>query len=376
MLFGGFIVSAPLAYSSPVVRLVFQAVVGLYVVYAALKSYSQKEKLIIYYLILAIYTTFQLYINSFRLFPADLNPFIAILIAISFKKYEKVTYKILKLIVVINLFAMLYESYFGYYLFVIQREIVYEPGRMQGLFAYSKEASYFLVSTLILFRINRENKILLYVLLMSSLLTGSRTSILPVVLIVVLDSLMDLLKMDRIKIIIQRYSAVTLVTIISIVSVLIYFNADNEYIYYRILNSFNFESSSQISRLNFWNMYINGISSFSMSELWIGNGTYLNHVYGNGAENTFLMLFSQVGVIGLMLILAPLIYYWFKNRTNYVAVTNFIIIVFAMQVGRYGIGWSDGILLWIYVFSLHNKGKPMLPIHESTFERARVESNS
>ena len=131
-----------------------------------------------------------------------------------------------------------------------------------------------------------------------------------------------------------------------------YFDDDNIYMLYRILSSFDFSSSSHVERVLFWSGYINELDNYSFNQWLFGAGTYLNFLLGNGSENTYLMVLSQSGLIGLFIfgfpLLLALIMFFRYPRELY----PLVLMLLFLNVGRIGVGWADGILMWCYVIGV------------------------
>ena len=104
----------------------------------------------------------------------------------SFRYYDKFKY-ILIFMIYLNLLSMIYDVTMGEYLFELGADIgnAYQSVRAKGLFGYSKEAGAFLIFATLIFR--KDSIFLLSVLLISSIMSGSRTPMIFVGIILCIE---------------------------------------------------------------------------------------------------------------------------------------------------------------------------------------------
>jgi len=299
LLFIGFIISAPFTYFVPSLRYIAAIIIFLYLIVTIFTNYWTDKQLFIFQIFLILYLFIQLFLNQIRDYNADFSILFSILFATLFLKNIEQIIRILKIIIIINFVIMIYEVITFEYIINIVEVNKYQFGRMQGLFSYSKEAGYFLLITFIFIRYF--NVILFYqlIIFLSSFMSGSRTAMLFIGFILIIDNIYLIHKKITLYKFIKRYISLFFILYVGLVLFTYYFNEDNIYILNRILNSFNMESSSQSERIVFWKSYFFAFNDYNIIELLFGKGTYLNHQIDNGAESAYLMLFSQLGLIGL-----------------------------------------------------------------------------
>ena len=320
-LFLGIIVCAPIVYFVPYMRYIFIVFLIIFLFFYFLYSYFQTKNLFVFQSLIICFIIIQMGLSQFRQHDADLAPFIAMLIASLFIWNTNKILNLLKIVVILNFIAMVYEVLSEKYIINIILENQYEFGRMQGLFSYSKEAGYFILISFLFVRYFNNSFILKIILLFSSVLSGSRTSMLFILIIMLIDYIYITCRHINIVLFINRCLCFAFIIVFGIIISKIYFTNENEYMLFRILSSFDFESSSQAERLLYWNEYIKYILNYNFFCFLFGNGAYVDSIVGNGAESTYLMIISQQGIFGLLLFLIPLflvVILFFLNRLNFI----------------------------------------------------------
>ncbi|MEH0667492.1 hypothetical protein H4F18_14380 [Vibrio scophthalmi] len=358
MLFVGFVTSALFTYKLPSIRIIAVLFIALVVFVSIVKNINKIDFL--FQSILIIFVVFQIYIDQFRSYQSDIAPFIAMIIALSFYRYNDVIYKVLRVVLVINFFVMIYELVNHDYLIKVVEENKYEPGRLQGLFSYSKECGFFLFMAFLYVRKYQAGLYIKSIVIASSLMSGSRTAMIFVGFIILFDFFLSLQINFKVK---DFYKAIVTLLFgggIFWFLVVSYFDENNIYMLYRILASFDFSSSSHGDRIFFWISYIHELSNYTLTQWLFGAGTYLNVIIGNGSENTYLMVISQSGLSGLLIFVFPLaltlLLFFRYPRELY----PLVLILLFLNVGRIGVGWADGILMWCYVISAIYSGTTMI----------------
>lgn len=353
-LFIGFITSGIFTYYIPILRYFAVIAIFIYLLFNMLINYWVEKKLFLFQLFLVSYILLQYLLNQTRDFGGDYSSLIAMLLAsIFYKKIDSII-NIIKFIIVVNFFIMLYEVISLEYIIKIVESNEYVSARMQGLFSYSKEAGYFLLIVFIFLRYFSVSMFYKILILLSSVMSGSRTAILAVCFILILDYIVSTHKKLTVINLVKQYVYLIMTSGMLIIFSIYYFSSKNEYMFRRILSSFNFDSSNHLERFYFWNSYFNGLNDYTLFEWIFGKGTYLNHLIGNGAENTYLMIISQIGIIGLLLFIIPIfliILLFLKFSFKYYPLMILFTFLF---VGRVGTGWADGILMWILIFYILN----------------------
>lgn len=350
LLFVGFISAAFFAYFFPIIKIVAIAFVLVYLIINIFMNYYYDSRIFIFQLFLISFLFLQLFLNQIRDFNADLAILIVMLLGTAFMKNIDETIKILKVVVIVNFFIMLYEVINFEYLIQIVEANKYEFGRMQGLFSYSKEAGYFLLIAFIYMRYFDISMFYKIIILLSSVLSGSRTAIVAIVFILLVDYIYNTHKGINIKFLFKQYM-LFIITITSLWLLSVYYFTDqNEYMLHRILSSFDFESSSQVTRVTFWNEYFQSLNNYSILQWLVGNGTYLNNLIGNGSENAYLMVISQLGILGFFIFTLPFIFVIVLFLNKPFKYYPLLVLAIFLFVGRIGVGWADGILMWMLVY--------------------------
>lgn len=298
----------------------------------------------------------QVLLNIIRMDPADLAFFIAIILGFYLKCHASTCTKMIKIINFFTICIMIYEvSSTSYLIEIVNRK--FEFGRLQGLFSYSKEAGYYVIAaTFYLFTVRQLKIFCMLTLLAIAILSGTRTAMLfmsVVILIIFVNSLVGKVTHRKVK----TFGLFALASI-SLLFLLrkYYFVGKSEYMLSRLTHSFNFSSSSHQDRLFIWKSYLEGIDQYNLYEVIFGAGTKLNIILGNGAESFYLMILSQYGLITLVSILCIFILIVTKanNIAEIMIIASLLVILF---VGRIGVGWADGILIWAAFFHILDRTK-------------------
>lgn len=354
-LFIGLVVSSPITYFIPSIRPLVLAILMIFSFLYFFDLYFKNRGFFLFQFLIVSFGAIQYSLNQIRTYDADLAPLIAMFIASLFINHVNQILKLLKIVIIVNLLVMLYEFFSFQYVINIVVENRYEFGRMQGLFSYSKEAGYFIVMAFLFVRFFDNSFIFKIILFLSAVLSGSRTPIIFIAIIMFIDYIYLVHRHINIKKLIKKYLYVIIILFVFISLGAFYFTDKNEYMLLRILSSFDFESSSQQARLFFWSEYVYHIGNYNFFQLLFGDGTYINNVIGNGSESSYLMILSQMGLIGLLLFVIPLFVItilFFKYPFTFYPL---IIMMLFLQVGRISMGWADGILMWVLIFFILNK---------------------
>lgn len=352
MLFVGFITSAFFTYKSPEIRIIAALCVALVLLIDIVNNVKKRRIEFLFQSIILIFVVFLFTLDQVRGYESQLALFISMIIALSFYKYNDLIYKVLRVVLVINFLVMTYELMTYEYLIKVIEENKYEHGRLQGLFSYSKECGFFLFMVFLYVKKYSSGLFIKSIIIASSLMSGSRTVILFVGFIILLDFVLSFQVKLKVKVFFQIMLIIIFGGILFGLLILKYFDDNNIYMLYRILSSFDFSSSSHVERILFWNGYINGLDNYLFHQWLFGAGTYLNIALGNGSENTYLMIVSQFGLIGLFvfglpLVLALIMFFRYPRELYPLA-----LMLLFLNVGRIGVGWADGILMWCYVIGV------------------------
>ena len=339
----GFICNATITQFYPEIRALFILAVLILACYKVM-TYG-KSQLLIYTAILLLLSLFYAYYAIIDHFTDNAYLYCLIL---GMLVGDNIVFlkKILALLLIINFLIMLYEISSQEYFITIVAANEFEPGRYQGLFSYSKEASYFLVSTFLLFRHLGTSLSINLIFLMSSVLTGSRTSMIFIGFILVIDLF---IKTDYRTIVKKhkfKYMFFSFIVFPQLLGYMKVYFKENFIIYNRIMQSFDTQSSGHLDRSYYFNQYVNYIQEYNIIEFFIGKGGFVGAEVGNGSENTWLTLYAETGLIGFLIYLIPMLYVSFQSLKKFNKYYPFILLIILMFFGRIALGWADGILLW------------------------------
>jgi len=361
----GFICNATLTQFFPELRTLF---ISSTLILGSYKTLTfGRSKILIYILILILTlllfnSKYYILINSYT----DNAYFYCLILGILISDNIFYLKKIMSWVIIINLLIMIYEIFkFEYFINIVSAN-KFEIGRYQGLFSYSKEASYFLVISFLLFRHLGTSLSMKLFFLISSIFTGSRTSIIFIVFILVIDFL---LKIDFKIIFAKQTIKYFFYSFLFLPPIVVFFNLyfiDNFIIYNRIMQSFDFQSSGHLDRIYYHNQYINYFQNYNFVEFFIGKGSFVGDKVGNGSENTWLTLFAETVLIVFLIYLVPILYISFLSTKNFIKYYPFILLMILMLFGRIALGWADGILLWsliFYIIYFNKKGYEKNYIH-------------
>jgi hypothetical protein len=128
----------------------------------------------------------------------------------------------------------------------------------------------------------------------------------------------------------------------------------------RLQSVANIQDSGNSARLIYWKK---GLDMFREYDLWnqlLGNSGFYRYQVGNSAENGWLMLLLDNGVVGFMYYFTPLLlitYLSFQKKTYHFAYM-FLLFV-CMMIQTFHLGASANLLYWIIIYSfyLQLKGK-------------------
>ena len=355
-IFIGFIACGVFTQYTPLLRYLSVSIVlilALLSFFNAIQRYRHpSEQIVTFLMYLALV---QLFFNITRNNPADLSIFLVIILGYLIKSYFNISVKLIATLNFFTISIMIYELVsFSYFIDLENNK--FEFGRLQGLFSYSKEAGYYVIAaSFYLFTVRRLTTSSILGLLAIATLSGTRTAILFVISILFIKFMNGIIKISYDKL--RKFIVFMLMsTLLLYVSLNYYFVGKSEYMIYRFKNSFNFVSSSHQDRLFFWRSYLEGINDYSWYEIIFGAGTKLNIILGNGAESFYLMILSQYGLITLVSILSIFILIVTKaNKIEEIMIIASLLVI--LFVGRIGVGWADGILIWAAFFHILDRTK-------------------
>lgn len=247
------------------------------------------------------------------------------------------------LILLLNFFTLILEKLNGYYLLDAGHQFHLRQG--QGIFTWTKIQGEFLIAIACLFP---KSRIILFILLLSSLFSGVRASQLFILVLA-------LLAFSR------NISLKTIIFLICSLFFLYCLNRVFDYQVFRAFDSFTItrilyllDSSSSIysvrTQVHSW--HLDCISNYSLAELFLGNGRYCEDLYNWGAESTVLHLIEHYGLVVSLFLLSTYIILFGKTLKKKNYQTCLILTIFAAYFWnwRFGLGFL-GIFIWWYIFS-------------------------
>lgn len=355
--FTGFIASGVFTQYLPIIRylsvmiaLVFSVILILHI----MNNFTLPSEIIATSCI--ILALIQVSLNIIRGSPSELSFFIAIILGLLLKSKNNMCVRYILVLNIVTIIIMFYE-FLNFTYFIDTKNQKFEFGRLQGAFSYSKEAGYYAIAaTFYLYIMKHLSNVNIICLLLIGILSGTRSAILFIVALIVVQIITQIklrISKDRLKnfVIMMIICCLLLFFLIEY-----YFTDKSAYMLDRIYNTFNFASSSHSDRLFFWTAYLEGLNNYSFIELTFGAGTKLNNSIGNGAESFYLMIISQYGftTFTLVLIVCAII---FRCLITYQEKMIFVCLLAILLVGRIGVGWADGILIWAALFSIIDQKK-------------------
>ena len=283
---------------------------------------------------------------------AYLGPLIALLLVWTSRD---TVIKVVKVGVYISIPIAIYEVFAHHYLFLVTKDIdglivTMDENVLSGIYTFLRAKTFFpgplaygqflIISALILFP---KHKTVL-VCLIGALLSGSRLAIIAIFIIYIASLLVN-----------KKYGAIGLgfmlciviAVIMSILNVVSGQNVGGEYIG-RLFNAFNFDNEGNYARLGYWSMGLQLYSNYDLVHQLLGNGGYMQHINGNSAENGYINLLVESGIVGLLFYLCGL--FVLLNDLKFKAMLGFIVINIAMMVQVFYMGRVINILLWFFIF--------------------------
>jgi hypothetical protein len=349
----GLIFNAPLQYFVNPLRLffIFTLFIGMFLVIKS--DLTNGKYLSHYFLLLGVLI---LGLISLNIATLPLNIAIRELYAnlsivfgfFAFRYYEKFK-SLLVYAITISLIIMIYDIVNLEYLFnfdPVQNRFQVDRGK--GLFSYSKEAGAFTIFATFMFR---DNPKILSLLFLTSILSGSRSAIIFIFIII----FMDIIFYSKNKISLKNLKFFLFGALIIFLSSYLI----DDHLYARMENSFDFGKSGTHSyRFFIWDLYLKELNLSSTIHILFGNLGYFRAVLGNGAENAYLTILTHGGIFLLVVFYLPILFLAILSVLNFRMFYPFILLLIILQFGRQGTGWADGVLLWAYIFHIYS-GKYM-----------------
>ena len=261
----------------------------------------------------------------------------------------------IKIFLVANLFFLIREKVTGNALIPYTEAISTYRFYGQGLFGYTKDAADALSLVCILFR---REKYWMIIIIISLVMIGMRGAIIFACAVFVIDLLVgfpykksayNLLIHFKLKI--KGITAI-LSLLVAILFFVLLFNQFSGFFYLGRFKSLLASSSpTYLFRGEMLTKHFNCFTSFNIINMLFGGGTYCPLVIGNGAENLYLQLLPQHGIIFFMFFVSLLgiaCINAFRKFKYYYPIFLFILEAWFV---RYGLSWMGGIVIWSFIFS-------------------------
>lgn len=263
--------------------------------------------------------------------------------------------KLIKIFLLINMFAMLYEFLNSSYILEPTSDLEHFIGRAKGLVSYSKEAGAFIMVVTILLVADLHYK-WFPVLFISSVLTGSRMAMIFVFIMLLVELFRRTPSINM-----RKYFSKLPYFLLIIVSLIVFINfytslEQSEIIRNRLAGSFDTGHSSNIERIGFWLEHFSIYSNFNAIGLIFGQPSKAQTIAGNGAENAFLNLLTDGGGVAVLLYISAMIFMYVVAKGRFSMFIKLLLLVIAMQVSRVALGFLDGTVFWacFWVLLLHH----------------------
>jgi hypothetical protein len=295
----------------------------------------------------------------------EINLLLSIIIGYYISKDENRVNKILLLILLIQFVLIFYEFQFNTYVFdnirlgiasiqetKINIQSYGDVGfRPKGLFYGTLEATSFAI---ILSFVFRKNKFILFIILLMSLMINGRLAILITSMLFFVVFYIDIIN-TKISIntkLLYLYLSI----IIFIIGISLYFYLVPDVIINNLLNVFNFESSSNSTRIIYSIQGLEEFYNYDLLHKLFGNSNYFNLMYGYSAESGWVNQLLNIGLIGFMIYLFTIISIFIKSirKKEFLLALCIFCIFIAITIYRFETGFLRGILLWFFIFSSFN----------------------
>lgn len=274
--------------------------------------------------------------------------YISIIIGFIFSRNEEIFIFFIKYFLLVNMVAMIYEFFTAEFILSPTSDHYRFLGRAKGLISYSKEAGAILLVFSLLY-LNRLSPKWSLVLMVSAILSGSRLSIGFVAIAI----LLQVGSLDRVKKLFNLRNFLLALVIVAIFYSFFsayYLNINSDIIIDRLGQSLDPQSSGNAERISFWIKYLEVFNDFSIVNIFFGKPYYLQSVVGNGAENAFLAILTDGGLVPVIFYLLAFFITPLRMGSDKSIIIKLILLFIAMQFSRVGLGFTDGVLFWTFVW--------------------------
>ncbi|MGR5354132.1 hypothetical protein [Vibrio sp. DNB22_19_2] len=261
-------------------------------------------------------------------------------------------YKIAIIVLYLNFPLLIYEIYTGSYIVQSSSDFGPEYGRVKGIFEYSKMLGYFCI-ILGLLCYKRMSTFTLVLVLFSSLLSGSRLAIIPILIVFFVKVILSILIDSSIKV--KVISLMSILVSFGLLSLYLSHNSGSEIIVSRLSNAFSTTSSSNSERIYYWTQHLSVFDERGLWSIIFGEPGDAYMKIGNGSESSYIHLLLEGGVSGFLLYslaFLVLIYCLFLKEHIIHKWTGFLgvfLLILCFQISRIGLSVIDGTYFWVFV---------------------------
>ena len=306
-----------------------------------------------------------LYISSFSfwLVPYDINVYLSAITAIIIVTRYEFFLQIMKIFIICTLIISFYEYLNKEYLFVVERQtyLGFRPldevffGGLAGIFrakVYFEgplALSQFAMGMALIFRYNIK---ILYLILFIAIFANGRLGIFICTVII----LLYYVKKYNIITLLLKPKFLILLIVCSISIVVVIFNLLDEASIGRLLEIFNTSNQGNSDRIQFWIKGVKKLLDTDLIHLIFGNSGEFESIYNNNAENGWLTLLLNNGILGFIYYSFPVIIIITNAiaKKSPVDMVYILLLIFCMFVQTFHLGASANLFYWLIIYSFLN----------------------
>lgn len=319
------------------------------------KLFIEKKIFCYYSLSIILY----LFSFPFWLIKLDINIYLSSITAILIISYFDYFVKFLKIFILITLLLAAYEFFIKEYLFVVMRETnfgfralneelfggTWGIFRAKVFFEGPLALSQFVIGAAFLLR---KNVRFLVVLFLISIFANGRLGMIISALILLLYFI------EKYKIVSFLLKPRILLLVLLGLLILLFslFNLLDKTSLTRLNEAFDISNKGNNARIDFW---INGFKTwinYDIIHLIFGNNGYFESIYKNNAENGWITLLMNNGIIGFSFYFFPLLAILINSIKNLSFDFSYIVLLFfCMFIQTFHLGASANLFYWLIIFS-------------------------
>ncbi len=118
------------------------------------------------------------------------------------------------------------------------------------------------------------------------------------------------------------------------------------------------KNSTNEGRIYYWKKGVEVLRTYDPIHLIFGNSGYFGRLYSNNAENGWLTLLLNNGLVGFFYYLLPIIaiiHHSVKLKTYHIAYV--FVLIIAMMIQTFHLGASASLLYWVIIYSFYQELK-------------------